>query len=72
MVCNTPGRTFPNRDEPSCSKVKRGFRGVRFIAEVQIDETRNQPGSPACASRAPRRRGKDATMSGFDPDVVSL
>ena len=29
--------TFPNRDEPSCSEAKWGFRGVRFLAEVQID-----------------------------------
>ena len=34
MVCNTPARTFPNRDEPSCSEAKRGFRaGRRFLTD---------------------------------------
>jgi len=51
-VCNTPGMTFPNRDEPSCSEAKWGFRGVRFLAEVQIDETRK---SRDPASRGPGR-----------------
>ena len=31
-MCNTPGRTFPNRDEPSCSEAKWGFRAVRLLA----------------------------------------
>jgi hypothetical protein len=52
---------FPNRDEPSCSKVKWSFRGVLFIAEVQIDETR---------APYPTRQGRYNV--GFDPDVVSL